>query len=61
MQTRFHGREQQAQQAHLKFEFVNLTTPEPRQDQGLPNISSPPVINLVTLEPVLVVDLGTVN
>ena len=42
-----------------KFELVDLTTPEPRRDQGLSNISNPPIIDLVTLEPALVVDLST--
>ena len=42
-----------------KFELVDLTTPEPRRDQGLSNISSPPIIDLVTPEPALVVDLST--
>jgi len=46
MQTRFH-------------ELVDLTTPEPRRDQGSSNISSPPIIDLVTPEPALVVDLST--
>jgi hypothetical protein len=42
-----------------KFELVDLTTPEPRSDQGSSNISSPPIIDLVTPEPALVVDLST--
>jgi hypothetical protein len=42
-----------------KFELIDLTTPRPRRDQGSSNISSPPIIDLVTPEPALVVDLRT--
>jgi hypothetical protein len=42
-----------------KFELVDLTTPEPRRDQGSSNISSPPIIDLVTPGPALVVDPST--
>ena len=35
----------------LKLEFVDLTTPELIHDKGLLNISSPPIINLVTPKP----------
>jgi hypothetical protein len=45
----------------LKFELVDLTTPEPRCDEGLLIISRPPIIDLVTPEPVLVVDLSTLE
>jgi hypothetical protein len=41
------------------LEFVDLTTPESRRDEGLSSTSSPPIIGLVTPEPVLVVDLST--
>ena len=44
-----------------KFELVNLTTLKPRRDQGLLNISSPPIIDLVMLELALVVDLSTLE
>jgi hypothetical protein len=46
MQTRFH-------------ELVDLTTPKPRGDQGLLNIFSPSIIDLVTPKPALVVDFST--
>ena len=64
MQTRFHDQKTEnrimARPASCsKFELVDLTTPEPRHDQGLSNISSPPIIDLVTPKPVLVVDLST--
>ena len=42
-----------------KFELVDLTTPEPRRDEGSSIISRPPIIYLVTPEPVPVVDLRT--
>jgi hypothetical protein len=63
MQTRFHDQKTEnrimARPASCsKFELVDLSTPEPRRDQGLSNISSPPIIDLVTPEPVLVVDLS---
>jgi hypothetical protein len=45
-------------QTHF-HELVDLTMSEPRHDQGLLNISSPPIIDLVTPEPALVVDLST--
>jgi hypothetical protein len=64
MQTRFHDQKTKnriiARPASCsKFELVDLTTPEPRRDQGLSNISSPPIIDLVTPEPAPVVDLST--
>jgi hypothetical protein len=43
----------------LKFELVDLTTPKPRHNQGLLNTSNPPIIDLVTPKPALVVDLST--
>ena len=42
-----------------KFELVNLTTLKPRRDKGLLIISRPPIINLVTPNPILVIDLST--
>jgi hypothetical protein len=41
------------------LELVDLTTLEPRCDQGLLIISCPPIIDLVTPDPILVVDLST--
>jgi len=41
------------------LELVDLTTPEPRCDQGSSIISRPPIIDLVTPDPILVVDLST--
>jgi hypothetical protein len=43
------------------LELVNLTTLEPRHDEGLLIISRPPIIDLVTPNPILVVDLSTPN
>ena len=64
MQTRFAKEEQQAPLAHpSKLEFVDLTLPEPRRGQSLSNISSLPIIDLVTPKPepelALGVDLST--
>ena len=64
MQTRFHDQKAEnrimaALASRSKFELVDLTTPEPRHDQGSSNISSPPIIDLVTPEPALVVNLST--
>lgn len=42
-----------------RFELIDLTTPEPRRDQGSLNISSPLIIDLVTPEPALALDLST--
>ena len=47
------------QASRSKFELVDLTTPEPRCDEGLSIISRPPIIDLVTPEPVPAVDLST--
>jgi hypothetical protein len=58
MQTRFQVLET-GSVLRLKFRFVNLTTPEPRCNEGSSIISNPPIIDLVTPEPVLVVDLST--
>jgi hypothetical protein len=49
------------QASRSKFELVDLTTPEPRRDEGSSIISRPPIIDLVTPEPVPVVDLSTPN
>jgi hypothetical protein len=64
MRTRFHVLEAEnrtvvemaGSASRSKFELVNLkvTTPEPRHDEGSLIISSPPIIDLVTPEPVLV-------
>jgi hypothetical protein len=57
MRTRFQGLE--VGSASSKVELVDLTTPEPTHDDGSSNVSTPPIIDLVTPEPVLVVDLST--
>jgi hypothetical protein len=51
MRTRFHVIEAENR--------VDLTTLEPRRDEGMSNISCPPIIDLVTPETVPVVDLST--
>jgi hypothetical protein len=57
MQTRFQGLE--VGLALSEVELVNLTTPEPMHNNGLPNVSTPSIIDLVTPKPVLVIDLST--
>jgi hypothetical protein len=58
MQTRFEVLET-GSALSSKFELVDLTTPEPRRDEGSLIISRPPIIDLVTPNLILVVDLST--
>jgi hypothetical protein len=57
MQTRFQGLEEGL--ASSKVELVDLTTPEPTHNDCLSNVSTPPIIDLVTPKPVQVIDLRT--
>jgi hypothetical protein len=57
MRTRF--QDLKVGSASSKVKLVDLTTPEPMHDNSLLNVSTPPIINLVTPEPVLVVNLST--
>jgi hypothetical protein len=59
MLTRFHDQKAEnciiaGPASRSKFELADLTTPEPRHNQGSSNISSPPIIDLVTPELALV-------
>jgi hypothetical protein len=58
MQTRFKVLEA-GSASSSKFELVDLTTLEPRRDEGSSIISRPLIIDLVTLDPIPVVDLST--